>query len=86
MIDITDEMYDIDIKKAWFQTVTWFWLHREKHRWKMKQIYRWLDTTKQNIHQRLNRELKRDGEEEQLKVVLLQVREDHPEMGPSIER
>lgn len=47
----------------------------------MNQIYRWLDTTKQNIHQRLNRELKRAGEEEQLKVVLLQVRGDHPGMG-----
>lgn len=47
----------------------------------MNQIYRWLDTTKQNIHQRLNRELKRAGEEEQLKAVLRQVGEDHPEMG-----
>lgn len=47
----------------------------------MNQIYRWLGTTKQNIHQRLNRELKRAEEEEQLKVVLRQVREDHPQMG-----
>jgi putative transposase len=47
----------------------------------MNQIYSWLDTTKQNIHQRLNRELKRAEEEEQLKVVLCQIREDHPEMG-----
>lgn len=47
----------------------------------MSQIYRWLGTTKQNIHQRLNRELKRSGEEEQIKVILLQIREDHPEMG-----
>lgn len=47
----------------------------------MNQIYRWLDTTKQNIHQRLNRELRRAGEEEQLKLVLLQVREDHSEVS-----
>jgi putative transposase len=47
----------------------------------MNQVYRWLGTTKQNIHQRLNRELKKVGEEEQLKVVLGQVREDHPQMG-----
>ncbi|NJY64051.1 DDE-type integrase/transposase/recombinase [Salinimicrobium sp. CDJ15-81-2] len=40
-----------------------------------------MGTTKQNIHQRLNRELKRAEEEEQLKVVLRQVREDHPQMG-----
>jgi putative transposase len=47
----------------------------------MNQIYRWLGTTRQNIHQRLNKELKRAGEEEQLKVILRQVREDHPGMG-----
>lgn len=47
----------------------------------MNQIYRWLGTTRQNIHQRLNKELIRTGEEEQLKVILRQVREDHPGMG-----
>lgn len=47
----------------------------------MNQIYRWLETTKQNVHQRLERELKREEEKEQLKVILCQVREDHPEMG-----
>lgn len=47
----------------------------------MNQIYRWLGTTKQNIHQRLNGELRRSEEKEQLKVILHQVREDHPEMG-----
>jgi len=47
----------------------------------MNQIYRWLGTTKQNFHQRLNRELERAEEKEQLKVVLRQVREDHPQMG-----
>lgn len=40
-----------------------------------------LGTTKQNVHQRLERELKREEEKEQLKVILRQVREDHPEMG-----
>lgn len=47
----------------------------------MNQIYRWLGTTKQNMHQRLNKELKRHDEQEQLKVILDQVRQDHPEMG-----
>ena len=47
----------------------------------MNQIYRWLETTKQNMHQRLNREIKREEEKEQLKVILRQVREDHPQMG-----
>lgn len=47
----------------------------------MNQIYRWLNTTRQNIHQRLNRELESAGEQEQLKLILHQVREDHPEMG-----
>ncbi len=46
----------------------------------MIQIYRWLNTTRQNIHQRLNRELESSGEQEQLKVILRQIREDHPEM------
>jgi len=47
----------------------------------MNQIYRWLGTTKQNVHQRLNREIEREEEKEQLKVILRQVREDHPGMG-----
>lgn len=47
----------------------------------MNQIYRWLGTTKQNVHQRLNREIEREEEKEQLKVILQQVREDHPNMG-----
>ena len=47
----------------------------------MNQIYRWLGTTKQNVHQRLNKEMKREEEKEQLKVILRQVREDHPGMG-----
>ena len=47
----------------------------------MNQIYRWLGTSKQNVHQRLNKEIEREEEKEQLKVILQQVREDHPEMG-----
>lgn len=47
----------------------------------MNQIYRWLGVSKQNIHQRLNRDLQRSEEKEQLEVILGQVREDHPEMG-----
>lgn len=47
----------------------------------MNQIYRWLETTKQNVHQMLNRELKREEEKEQMKIILEQVREDHPQMG-----
>lgn len=40
----------------------------------MNQIYRWLGTTRQNMHQRLNSALKGAEEKEQLKVILLQVR------------
>lgn len=47
----------------------------------MNEIYRWLGTTRQNMHQRLNREIRREEEKEQLKVILHQVREDHPQMG-----
>lgn len=47
----------------------------------MNQIYRWLEISKQNVHQRLNREIRRSEEKEQLEVIVRQVREDHPEMG-----
>lgn len=47
----------------------------------MNEVYRWLGTTRQNMHQRLNREMRRAEEKEQLKVILRQVREDHPKMG-----
>lgn len=47
----------------------------------MNEVYRFVGTTKQNIHQRLNIQLKRREEKEQLRVILSQVREDHPGMG-----
>lgn len=47
----------------------------------MNQIYRSVATSRQNIHQRLNRELLRSEEKEQLLLVMRQVREDHPGMG-----
>ena len=47
----------------------------------MNQIYRWLGTTKQNVHQRLNKEIRLNEEMGQMEMVIRQVREDHPEMG-----
>ena len=47
----------------------------------MNQIYRWLGTSKQNVHQRLNREINTNEEIGQMEMVIRQVREDHPEMG-----
>lgn len=47
----------------------------------MNQIYRLLGISKQNVHQRLNREAESKQEKEQLKIILRQVREDHPDMG-----
>lgn len=47
----------------------------------MNQIYRWLGITKQNMHQRLNREISKNEEIGQMEMVIRQVREDHPEMG-----
>lgn len=47
----------------------------------MNQIYRWLGTSKQNVHQRLNREVSKNEEIGQMEMVIRQVREDHPEMG-----
>ena len=47
----------------------------------MNQIYRWLGTSKQNVHQRLNKEIDKNAEIGQMQMVIRQVREDHPEMG-----
>jgi putative transposase len=47
----------------------------------MNTIYRAIGTSKQNIHQRLNRTLDRLEEVGQIRAVVGQVREDHPGMG-----
>ena len=47
----------------------------------MNQVYRAMGTTKQNVHQRLNRNLASLDEGEQLFRIIHQVRGDHPEMG-----
>lgn len=47
----------------------------------MNEIYRSQGTSKQNMHQRLSRQLERSEEKEQLLLVMHRVREDHPEMG-----
>lgn len=47
----------------------------------MIQVYKAIGTSKQNMHQRLNRDLSGIGEREQLLKIIRQVREDHPEMG-----
>ncbi len=47
----------------------------------MNQVYRALGTSKQNVHQRLNRELNQLEEKEQLIGIIRQVRQDHPTMG-----
>lgn len=47
----------------------------------MSQVYRAIGTSKQNLHQRLNTFFKQQEEKAQLDKVILQVREDHPEMG-----
>jgi len=47
----------------------------------MNQVYKAIGTSKQNVHQRLNRNLESLDEREQLLQIIRQVREDHPEMG-----
>lgn len=47
----------------------------------MNQIYNAIGTSKQNVHQRLNRDLSQLEEKEQLMRIIRQVREDHPSMG-----
>lgn len=48
---------------------------------KMNDVYRSIGTTKQNVHQRLNRHLRRQEEKASLEYILRQAREDHPGMG-----
>lgn len=47
----------------------------------MNQIYNVLGTTKQNVHQRLNREMNIHEEQQQLLPLLFQLRSEHPKMS-----
>lgn len=47
----------------------------------MNELYRSIDTTRQNVHQRLNHELALAEEKAQLLVLMRQIREDHPGLG-----
>src|SRR5688572_23854290 len=50
----------------------------------MNQIYRAIGTSKQNMHQRLQRDLHQLEEKGQLKKIVEQVRCDHPTMGAKL--
>lgn len=50
----------------------------------MNQIYRAIGISKQNIHQRMSRELTHQDEKAQLTELVEQVRQDHPEMGAKV--
>lgn len=47
----------------------------------MNKIYRAIGTSKQNMHQRLERDMNQLEEREQLREIVGQVRQDHPGMG-----
>ena len=47
----------------------------------MSELYRSVGTSKQNVHQRLNRELIQNEERAQMLHLVRQVRQDHPSMG-----
>lgn len=47
----------------------------------MSMIYKAVGTSKQNVHQRLDREMKQGEEKQQLRGIVRQVRMDHPSMG-----
>ena len=47
----------------------------------MNSLYMAIGTTKQNVHQRLDRLLNRAEEARQMEVIIHQVRKDHPGMG-----
>lgn len=50
----------------------------------MNAIYRAISTTKQNVHQRLNRDLSRSMEASQILYLVQKVRSDHPRMSARI--
>ena len=47
----------------------------------MNQVYRAMQTSKQNVHQRMRHQLQHMEMEEQLVVIVHQIRQDHPGMG-----
>lgn len=47
----------------------------------MNEVYRAIGTTKQNIHQRLDRYLHQQEEKSNLLSIILKARKDHPQMG-----
>ena len=47
----------------------------------MNELYKSIGTTKQNVHQRLNRHLREQEEKANLTCIIHQARQDHPGMG-----
>ena len=47
----------------------------------MNMLYRAIGTSKQNVHQRMDRQLMRLEEEAQMELIIQQVRKNHPGMG-----
>jgi transposase InsO family protein len=50
----------------------------------MNRLYEVLNTTKQNMHQRLRRQMAVNDEQQQLLTVMRQLRQEHPAMGAKI--
>lgn len=50
----------------------------------MNQLYKAIGTSKQNVHQRLDRYLALQEEKAQLLPLILDIREDHPAMGAKV--
>jgi putative transposase len=64
-----------------FLTLTWFWSHRKEHPYQMRELYHLLGITKQAFHQRRRRVLGQRALEEQLLLLMADVRRDHPDMS-----
>jgi tyrosine-protein phosphatase YwqE len=82
LIEIAESTYGIDIKKKlWYDTVTWFWQHREELSVSLNFFYKAIGYSKQSLHQYLDRQLKELEECGYLEVIIHQIRKRHPTMS-----
>ena len=81
MIEIAEEMYRVDIKKARLATIRYFWFRRERLSCSLNYFYQSIGINKQAVHKLIDVYMRNQDQQEQLLRVVYQVRKDHPTMG-----
>ncbi|MBK7225836.1 MAG: hypothetical protein IPH96_10635 [Saprospiraceae bacterium] len=82
MIEIAEQTYGIDIhKKPYYLCVEYFWKNREQYRWKLNELYNFPGKSKQSVHQYLVRKVNIEILVYQIRIIVQQVRKDHPNDG-----